>query len=142
MKIQGTSQWRWLLVLPAFLLGYLVPSSLINILWEMRSSLIPGVDFPMMRVVEILPSIVSGVCAVVFAGYVAPRKSRVVRLVAATVIVVVVGGLSIYGLLTDFFQGMPTLEVIWVIVLRVTQILAAIAAGLVRHTPPATEYSQ
>jgi len=139
LKIQGTSQWRWLLVLPAFLIGAAVPGFLILHLWEMGSSLIPGLNFLMMRVSEILQTIADGVCSVVFAGYVAPRRARVVRLVAATMNIIVFGGLSIHILLNKSYQG--NLELSWDIVLVATHILAVIAAGLVRdlRQPPSPD---
>ena len=126
---------------PAFLLGYFVPGLLVRIPWEAASSF-PGMDFLMMRVAEFLQHAVDGFCAVFFAGYVAPRRARAVRLVAATMIVVVIGGNFIYPLLTGYYQGVPTLEVIWAIVLRVTTIFTAIAAGSIRDTPPTTGHSQ
>ena len=142
LKIQGTSQCRWLLVPPAFLLGYFLPGFLISILWEISSSSTSGIDSLMMRVSEVLQTIVTGVCSVFFAGYVAPRRARVVRLVAATMTVIGLGGSFIYVLLTGYYQGVPTVEVSWQIVGWVTHILAAITAGLVRDTPPTTERSQ
>ena len=98
LKIQGTSQWRWLLVLPAFLLGAAVPGFLIRFTWEMGWSWIPFMDFQIlvMRVADFLQMVVTGFCAVFFAGYVAPRSARVVRLVAATMVIVVIGGNFIY----------------------------------------------
>ena len=132
-----------LLVLPAFLLGF-GPGFLIRFTWEMGWSWIPFMDFQIlvMRVAEFLQMAVDGFCAVFFAGYVAPRRARVVRLAAATMTVIGLGGSFIYVLLTGYYQGVPTLEVIWAIVLRVTTILAAIAAGSLRDTPPTTEHSQ
>ena len=132
LKIQGTSQWRWLLVLPAFLLGYFLPGFLISILWEMGSSSTSGIDSLMMRVSEVLQTIVTGVCSVFFAGYVAPRRAKVVRLVAATMNVIGPGSFLIYALLNEYYQGTSTLEVIWDIALVATQIVAAIATGLTR----------
>lgn len=132
MKIQGTSQWRWLLVLPAFLLGYFLPGFLISILWEISSSSTSGIDSLMMRVSEVLQTIVTGVCSVFFAGYVAPRRARVVRLVAATMNVIGPVSFLIYALLNEYYQGTPTLEVIWDIMLVLTQIIAAIATSLTR----------
>lgn len=132
LKIQGTSQWRWLLVLPAFLLGYFLPGFLISILWEISSSSTSGIDSLLIRVSEVLQTIVTGVCSVFFAGYLAPRRARVVRLVAATMNVIGPGSFLIYALLNDYYQSTPTLEVIWNIVLVVTQIVAAIATGLTR----------
>lgn len=107
----------------------------------MGSSLIPGLNFLMMRVSEILQTIADGVCSVVFAGYVAPRRARVVRLVAATMNIIVFGGLSIHILLNKSYQGNTTLELSWDIVLVATHILAVIAAGSLRDTPPTTEHS-
>ena len=132
LKIQGTSQWRWLLVLPAFLLGCFLPGFLISILWEMGSSSTSGIDSLMMRVSEILQTIATGVCSVFFAGYVAPRRARVVKLIAATMIVIGPGSFLIYALLNEYYQGTSTLEVIWDIALVATQIVAAIATGLTR----------
>lgn len=126
-------------MLPAFLIGF-VPGFLIRFSWEMGSSWIPGMDFLIMRVAEFAQTMADGGCSVFFAGYVAPRRPRVVRLVAATMTFVIVGGNFIYVLLNDYYQGATTLEASWDIVLVVTQILAAIATGLARYTPPATEY--
>jgi len=108
----------------------------------MGSSLIPGLNFLMMRVSEILQTIADGVCSVVFAGYVAPRRARLVRLAAATMTVIGLGGFFIYVLLTGYYQGVPTLEVSWQIVGWVTHAFTAIAAGSIRDTPPTTEHSQ
>jgi len=94
-------------------------------------------DFLMMRWAEFLQTVADGFCSVFFAGFVAPRRARVVRLVAATMTLVVIGSILIYALLTDFFQGAPTLNLSWDIVLLATHILAVIAAALVRDTPPA-----
>ena len=137
LKIQGTSQWRWLLVPPAFLLGYFVPGLLVRIPWEAASSF-PGMDFLMMRVAEFLQHAVDGFCAVFFAGYVALRRARAVRLVAATMTFVIVGGNFIYVLLNDYYQGAGTLATSWDIVLVVTHILAAIATALTRDLPQPT----
>ena len=111
MKIQGTSQWRWLLVIPAFLLGYFVPGFLVRISWVAGSSWIPGIDFLMMRWAEFLQTVADGFCSVFFAGYVAPSRARVVRLVAAPMTVIGLGGSFIYVLLTGYYQGVPTVEV-------------------------------
>ena len=142
LKIQGTSQWRWLLVLPAVLIGYLVPGFLIRIAWEVGWSWIPGMDFLMTRVAEFLQVAVAGFCSVFFAGYVAPRRARVVRLAAATMTVIGLGGSFIYVLLTGYYQGVPTVEVSWQIVGWVTHAFTAIAAGSIRDTPPTTGHSQ
>ena len=84
----------------------------------------------MMRVSEILQTIATGVCSVFFAGYVAPRRARVVKLIAATMIVIGPGSFLIYAFLNEYYQGTPTLEVIWDIMLVLTQIIAAIATSL------------
>ena len=135
MKIQGASQWRWLLVLPAFLLGVFVPGFLIRFSWEMGSSWIPGMDFLVIRMAEFAQTMADGGCSVFFAGYVAPRRARAVRLVAATMTFVIAGGNFIYVLLNDYYQGATTLATSWDIVLVVTHILAAIATALTRDLP-------
>lgn len=132
MSLHGTSQWRWLLVLPAFLFGYVVVGFLVRVLWEGGSSWIPGIDFLMMHTAEFLQHVVDGFCAVFFAGYVAPSRAMTVRLVATTMIVVFIGGFLIYSLFTGYFRieelGL-TAEISWEIVLWVTQIIAAIVAA-------------
>ena len=109
MKIQGTSQWRWLLVLPAFLLGF-VPGFLIRFSWEMGSSWIPGMDFLMIRMAEFAQTMADGGCSVFFAGYVAPRRARAVRLVAATMTFVIVGATSFMSFLMITTRVLPRLR--------------------------------
>jgi hypothetical protein len=99
-------------------------------------------DFLMTRVAEFLQVAVAGFCSVFFAGYVAPRRARVVRLAAATMTVIGLGGSFIYVLLTGYYQGVPTVEVSWQIVGWVTHAFTAIAAGSIRDTPPTTGHSQ
>jgi hypothetical protein len=112
-------------------------------MWEMGWAWIPFMDFQIlvMRAGDFLQAVVTGFCSVFFAGCVAPRRARAVRLVASTIIVVVIGGNFIYALLTGYYQDVPALEVIWAILLRVTTIFTAIAAGSIRDTPPTTEHS-
>jgi len=128
LKIQDTSQWRWLL-------GYSVPGFLVRISWVAGSSWMPGMDFLMMRWAEFVQVVLDGFCSVFFAGYVAPRRARAVRLVAATMTFVIAGGNFIYVLLNDYYQGATTLATSWDIVLVVTHILAAIATALTRGLP-------
>ena len=98
-------------------------------------------DCLIMRVAEFGQVIAAGFCSVFFAGYVAPSRARVVRLVAATMTVIGLGGFFIYVLRTGYYQGLPMVEASWQIVGWVTHAFTAIAAGSIRDTPPTTEHS-
>jgi len=94
-------------------------------------------DFLMMRWAEFLQTVADGFCSVFFAGYVAPRRARAVRIVAATMTIIFYVSLLIAFVLTNFFQGTPKLEVSWHIVLYITTFITVIATALIRDTPPA-----
>lgn len=87
------SKWRWLFVLPAFLVGIVVPGLLIRISWEFGSSWIPFVDDFISSWSQVLQSIADGFCGVFFAAGAAPAHKRLIA-VSAGLIIVAYSGLT------------------------------------------------
>ncbi len=121
--------WRFLLVIPAFIVGIIVPGLVVRISTEL-GSLIPGGDALFMPMAELGQSVTDGVCAVLFPRAVAPRSKTGISLAAALVITVIVGLLLSNAYITNYYAGVGGATVIWQVALMLTTIAAAGVAAL------------
>jgi hypothetical protein len=138
------SQLRWLLVIPAFLVGFFIPGFLARISWEFSSSWIPGFDFLTMRFAEFIQPVVDGFCSVYFAGAVAPRGVMAVSIAAATIVAVATGGILAISFVTNYYRDVEPITVIWNSGLMVVTVASAAFAVWLRHEqerPSATNHA-
>ncbi len=119
------SAWRWLLVLPVFAIGYVLPGLLVRVGWEFGTSWIPFVDDLIVNVSEFLQSIVDGVCSVYFAAVVAPSHRKLVAIIGAMVVAGIASVFVWSLLLTNYYEGVPGRTVTWEGVLVATGFIAA-----------------
>jgi hypothetical protein len=109
---ESPPKWRWLLVLPAFLAGSLLPGLVVRFAWELGSSWIPFVDQFISGWSQILQSIVDGVCGVYFAFAVAPSRKRLIAVGAGLIVVAYSGLFLLWIFVTDVWDDGSTWAVV------------------------------
>ena len=111
------SPWKWLLVLPAFAFGFVVPGFLARISWEWGTSFIPsfipGINTFMEEWARAYQGLLGGFCAVFFAAYVAPRAQLVVSIVGALLMSTWGGGLLLVTLVSGYYADVNAVRVVW-----------------------------
>ena len=77
---------RWILVLPAFLAGFILVPALINILWELGFLPIPHYQW-LTEVIQAIKSLIAGLAGVMLAQRTAPSHNRFVGITCAVLTV-------------------------------------------------------
>ena len=128
------SLWRWLLVPPAFVAGFIpgfIPGIVARLTWDGGSSGMPWSYFVDSRILDVTQAALDGYCVILFAAMVAPRLRLATAVVAASLMLVVVGGLLAWNLVGggtyygDVLQGM---SIVWDSALSVITMIASVAA--------------
>ena len=119
--------WRFLLVIPAFVAGYIVPGMLVRISTEL-GTLIPGVGVLFVHMSQVGQGLVDGACAVLFARFVVPHTKMGVSLTAGITVGILTTGFVLFTLFfTNYYAGVGFGTVLWQVVLM---FLSVIGAGL------------
>jgi hypothetical protein len=119
--------WRFLLVIPAFVVGYIVPGMLVRISTEL-GTLIPGAGVLFVPMAEGAQTLVDGACAVLFARFVVPYAKMGVSLAVGITVGILTTGLMLFTLFfTNYYAGVGFGTVLWQVVLM---FLSVIGAGL------------
>ncbi len=109
--VQKLPTWtRWALILPTFLTGYILVSLVLRLIWSLDLLVFPRGDVNLLWLVE-LPTAelfyaiyilfqfaASSFAAVWLAGAVAPIGQRLLAVLSGTILLLVGGGLLIFGL--------------------------------------------
>ena len=128
MKAQQTSLHPlilWVLVLPAFVVGFFVPGILVRIVNELFWD-----GFIVVRWSEFIQSVISGWCGIYFPMRVAPSRRHVVALGFGVLVAAIVGWATLTVTLTAYWEQVGTAYFIWTIV---NSILMLGAAGYAVH---------
>jgi hypothetical protein len=117
--------WRWLLVVPALVVGYVIPGLIVRISWESGSTWVPFFGDIVYGWAQILQSVVDGIGAVYLAVAVAPSRKKVTSLLAG-IVVVAAGGFGLWMILvSDTYGGGET----WPVVRDSALVLIVTASG-------------
>ena len=109
---------RWILVLPAFLAGFILLPVLINILWELGFLPIPHYQW-LTEVIQAIKSLAGGLAGVMLAQRMAPSHTRFVGVTCAGLIV----GVSL------FFSAVASGYEVFHLVLSCVGAIAAVFFG-------------
>ena len=124
--------WRFLLVVPAFVIGIIVPGMVVRISTEL-GSLIPGGDVLFSPMAELGQVVVDGACAVLFPRAVAPHSKMGISLLAAIIVTVVTGLILAFAYFNNYYAGVGFSTVLWQVGLMAIMIMAAGVAVLYAH---------
>jgi predicted nucleic acid-binding Zn ribbon protein len=119
--------WRFALVIPAFLIGIIVPGMLVRVSTEL---VIPAGDTLFLPMAEIGQSMADGAFSVFLPRMVAPHSKLPISLVAGILVVVLLGSVLLYSFATNYYAGVGTGTIVWEVVLFVVTGLAAGVAML------------
>ena len=110
---------RWILVLPAFLVGFFVATYLARIAWVLGLLVLPVGDFSFFGIVELptgdffyaiyllFENVLGAFSAVWLARLVAPRRQRMVAVFAGGILLLVFPTLFVFAILfTDTYDGL------------------------------------
>ena len=122
--------WRFLLVIPAFLIGIVVPGMLVRISTEL---VIPGGDTLFLPMAEIGQSMADGACAVFLPRAIAPHAKFYISLASGILLTVILGSTLAFSFVTNYYAGVGTGTVVWQVVLFITTGFAAGVAVLYAH---------
>ena len=88
--------WRFLLVIPAFVAGYILPGIMVRTSTELLT-LIPGVGVLFEPIAQVGQGLVDGACAVLFARFVVPHTKMGVSLTAGITVGILATGAALGG---------------------------------------------
>ena len=131
----GKSWWSWkfLLVIPVFAIGYMVPGLLVRMSTEVLS-LLPFGSTLFLTMAKLGQSITDGLCAVLFTRAVAPHHKFGISIAAAVVVTFGAAYSLMFITSTNYFEGVGSATVLWNVVLILLQVIAAWVAVLYAHS--------
>ena len=121
--------YRLLLVIPAFLIGFIVPGVLIRSLTELGSLAFSN-SFLIDNFARINQAIVDGSCAVWFARMVVSQGKHTIAKIATYMVVISISLVLIGSYLLNYYRGVPADVVTW----EVTLILITAASSVLTLT--------
>ena len=116
--------WRFLLVIPAFLIGIILPGMLVRISAEL---VIPGGDSLFLPFAEVSQSMADGAFAVFLPRLAAPHSKKKISLGAGILLIAILGSILAYSFATDYYAGVGAGTVLWQVVLF---LITGLAAGV------------
>ena len=116
--------WRFVLVIPAFLIGILVPGMLVRISTEL---VIPAGDTLFLPLAELGQSMADGAFSVFLPRMVAPHSKMQISFAAGILVVAILTSILAYSFATNYYAGAGTGTVVWQVILFV---LTGLAAGV------------
>ena len=134
LSVEHRSPFRWFAVLPAFVVGLIVPGLLIRFAWSWYpEGFMPWshwIDWALERIAEVFQSGADGYCAVYFPAAVAPKGRLVVAITATLLLGMAYGAILMFGWGTGYFAEEYTMSA-WPIFLILVSLAAAVAGAAI-----------
>ena len=128
MSIRDNYVIRWICLVPAVVLGIIVPGMIVRILFEDI--------FPLMNVTSIfrikgapmlLQAVVDGIAPIYIASSIAPRGKKAVSLITGFLLVATFFGVTMTSFGVNYWRDVPASTVLWHVFLGA---LTAVTAGI------------
>lgn len=119
--------WRFVLVIPAFLIGIIVPGMLVRVSTELA---IPAGDTLFLPMAELGQSMADGAFSVFLPRVAAPHSKKQISLAAGILVVLILSSILALSFATNYYAGAGVGTIVWQVVLFLVMGLAAGIATL------------